>query len=131
MLSYNKLQDRPRNFFAAPGVTLDEFPQLLPAFQGAYEQRYPDALTRTGTPRQRRAGGGATGVLQRFEDNLLFLLVYQKTNPLPTMHALQFQMSQPQAHSWMPQLLPVLQQALADWGHAPWGGATFVSSGLL
>jgi hypothetical protein len=62
MLSYNKLKDRPRNFLAATGLTLDEFQQLLPAFQGAYEQRYPYELTRAGTPRQRRAGGGAKRV---------------------------------------------------------------------
>ena len=84
-----------------------------------YDQRYPDTLTRTGKPRQRRAGGGAKGVLQRFEDKLLFILVYQKTNPPQTMHALQFHMSQPQANYWIHQLLPVLQQALAALGHAP------------
>src|SRR5262245_42551720 len=104
MLSYNKLKDRPRDFLAATGLTLDEFQQLLLAFQGAYEQRYPYELTRTGTPRQRRTGGGAKGVLQRFEDKLLFILVYQKTNPLQTMHALQFNMSQPQANYWLHQI---------------------------
>jgi hypothetical protein len=76
-------------------------------------------LTRAGKPRQRRTGGGAKGVLQRFEDKLLFILVYQKTNPLQTMHALQFDMNQPQANDWMHQFLPVLQQALATLGHAP------------
>jgi hypothetical protein len=100
-------------------LTLDEFQQWLPAFQRAYDQRYPDTLTRTGKPRQRRAGGGAKGVLQRFEDKLLFILVCQKTNPPQTMHALQFHMSQPQANYWIHQLLPVLQQALAALGHAP------------
>jgi hypothetical protein len=50
---------------------------LLPAFQSAYEQRYPYELTRTGTPRQRRTGGGAQGVLQCCEDQLLFILGYQ------------------------------------------------------
>src|SRR5262249_22026414 len=119
MLSYNKLKDRPRDFLAATGLTLDEFQQLLPAFQGAYAQRYPYKLSRTGTPRQRRTGGGAKGVLQRFEDKLLFILVYQKTNPLQTRHALQFNMSQPQANYWLHQILPVLHHALADLGHAP------------
>ena len=119
MLSYNTLKDRPRDFFAATGLTLAEFQQVLPAFQDAYAQRYPDELTRAGTPRQRRVGGGAKGVLQRCEDKLLFILVYQKTHPLQTMHALQFAMSQPQANDWIHQLLPVLQHALADLGHAP------------
>lgn len=119
MLSYNKLKDRPRDFLAATSLTLDEFQQLLPAFQSAYEQRYPYELTRAGKPRQRRAGGGAKGVLHRCEDKLLFILIYQKTNPLQTMHALQFGLSQPQTNYWVHQLLPVLQDALAALGFAP------------
>jgi hypothetical protein len=131
MLSYNTLKDRPRDFLAATGLTLDEFQQLLPAFQSAYAQRYPYELTRAGKPRQRRPGGGAKGVLQRFEDKLLFILVYQKTHPLQTMHALQFDMSQPQANYWIHQLLPVLRQALADLGHAPERDASRLATSLL
>jgi Helix-turn-helix of DDE superfamily endonuclease/DDE superfamily endonuclease len=119
MLSYNNLKDRPRDFLAATGLTLAEFEQLLPAFQGAYDTRYPHALTRTGKLRQRRTGGGAKGVLHLMEDKLLFILVYQKTNPLQTMHALQFDLSQPQANYWIHQLLPVVQQALIDLDLAP------------
>jgi hypothetical protein len=46
-------------------------------------------------------------------------LVYQKTNPLQTMHGVQFDLSQPQTNYWIHHLLPVLQQALADLGHRP------------
>ena len=119
MLSYHKLKDKPRDFLAATSLTLAEFQQLLPAFQGAYETLYPPALTRAGKPRQRRAGGGAKGALHSVEDKLLFILVYQKTNPLQTMHALQFNLSQPHANYWIHQLLPVLQEALAALGFAP------------
>jgi hypothetical protein len=52
-------------------------------------------------------------------DKLLFILVYEKTHPLQTMHALQFDLSQPQAHAWIHRLLPVLQQALAALGMRP------------
>jgi Helix-turn-helix of DDE superfamily endonuclease/DDE superfamily endonuclease len=119
MLTYHKLKNRPRDFLAATGLTLDEFQTLLPAFQTAYETLYPTERTRAGQPRQRRAGGGAKGVLPSFADKLLFMLVYQKTNPLQTLHALQFDLSQPQANYWLHQLLPVLQQALATLGVAP------------
>lgn len=119
MLSYNKLKARPRDFLAATSLTLDEFQQWLPAFQSAYEQRYPYELTRAGKPRQRRAGGGATGILQGFEDKLLFILIYQKTHPLQTMHALQFGLSQPQVNYWIHQLLPVLQETLAALSFTP------------
>ena len=119
MLSYNTLKDRRRDFLAVTSLTLEEFQQLLPAFQEAYEQRYPPELTRTGKPRQRRAGGGAKGVLQCFEDKLVFILADEKTNPLQTLHALPFDLSQPQAHYWLHQLRPVLQHALAALGHTP------------
>jgi len=119
MLNYNTLQDRPRDFLAATGLTLVEFAQLLPAFQAAHDKRYPPDVTCEGKPRQRRAGGGAKGVLDSAEDQLLFILAYEKTNPLQTMHGLQFGLRQPQTHYWIHRLLPVLQDALADLGLRP------------
>jgi hypothetical protein len=119
MLNYKKLQDRPRDFLAATSLTLEEFLQLLPAFEAAYLQRYPRELTHEGKPRQRRVGGGATGAFPSMADKLLFIFVYEKTHPLQTMHALQFDLSQPQAHAWIHRLLPVLQQALAALGMRP------------
>jgi Helix-turn-helix of DDE superfamily endonuclease len=131
MLSYNQLKDRPRDFLAATGFTWGEFQQLLPAFQDAYAQRYPYELTRTGQTRQRRPGGGAKGVVQRFEAQLLCILVYQKTNPLPTMPAVQFALSQPQATYWRHQWRPVLQHALAALGPAPERDARRLATSLL
>jgi hypothetical protein len=119
MLNYKKLKDRPRDFLAATSLTLEEFLQLLPAFEAAYLQRYPRELTHEGKPRQRRVGGGATGALPSMAEKLLFILVYQKTHPLQTMHAWQFDLSQPQANAWIHRLLPVRQQALADLGMQP------------
>lgn len=119
MLSYTKMKDRPRDFLAASGLTLEEFQKLLPAFRAAYEKRYPPERTREGKARQRRAGGGAKGALPNGEDKLLFILVYQKTNPLQALQALQFNLSQPQANFWIHQLLPVLQHALGELGLAP------------
>lgn len=119
MLNYNTLKDRLRDFLAATGLTLTECAQLLPAFQAAYNHLYPAELTGEGTPRQRHAGGGAQGGLTSAEDKRLFILVYQKTNPLQTMHALQCGLRQPQTHYGMHRLLPVLQHALADVGLRP------------
>jgi hypothetical protein len=119
MLSYHKLKDRPRDFLAATGWTPEEFQKLLPAFQAAYDTLYPSAPTRAGKLRQRRAGGGAQGVLHRCEDQLLCILVYQQTNPLHTRHAWQFDVSQPHANDWRHPLLPVLPHAFAAWGLAP------------
>jgi hypothetical protein len=119
MLTYDYLKDRPREFLAATGLTYDEFARLLPAFSAAYVALYPPDKTRTGKPRQRRVGGGAKGVLPQMTDKLLFILVYQKTQTLQTLHGLQFGLSQPQANYWIHRLLPVLQRALAALGLAP------------
>ena len=131
MLTYTILQDRPREFLAATGLTHAEFVRLLPAFATAYAALYPLDKTLEGKPRQRRVGGGATGTLPQMEDKLLFILVFQKTNPLQTMHGLQFHLSQPQANYWIHRLLPVLQRALAALDVAPERDASRVATSPL
>lgn len=131
MLTYTTLQDRPREFLAATGLTHDEFARLLPAFAAAYAVRYPPDQTWQGKVRQRQRGGGAAGSLSPMEDKLFFILVYQKTNPLQTMHGLQFELSQPQSHYWIHRLLPVLQGALAALGMAPERDASRVATSPL
>src|SRR5262250_1219859 len=131
MLTYATLQDRPREFLAATGLTHDEFARVLPAFAAASAVLYPPDKTWEGKVRQRQGGGGAQGVLSQMADKLLFILVYQKTNPLQTMHGLQFDLSQPQTHYWIHRLLPVLRQALATLGMAPERDASQVAHSLL
>ena len=53
-------------------------------------------------------------MLDQAEDRLLFILIYLKTNPLQTMHGLQFGLSQPQTNYWIHHLLPVVQAALQE-----------------
>jgi hypothetical protein len=131
MLSCDKLKDKPREFLAATGLTRVEFECLLPTFQVAYEHQYPPDLTYEGKVRQRRAGGGAKGTLSSFEDKLLFILVYQKTNPLQVMHGLQFALSQAQTHYWIHRLVPVLQRTLREMGQAPERDAHRVETSAL
>jgi hypothetical protein len=119
MLIYNELKNKPREFLAATGLKLDEFEQLLPAFQMAYEHTYPPDLTQAGKTRQRQIGGGATGALPQSEDKLFFILVSQQTTPLHTLHGWHFGVSHPHANAWIHRLLPVLPQALRDLGEAP------------
>jgi hypothetical protein len=131
MLTYDHLKDRPREFLAATGLTHEEFARLLPAFTAAYAALYPPDKTRAGKPRRRRVGGGAKGALAQMTDKLLFILVYQKTQALQTLHALQFGLSQPQAHYWIHRLLPVLQRALAALGLTPEREASRVADSPL
>ena len=98
MLTYTTLKDRPLDFLAATGLTHEEFLRVLPAFVAASTACYPLGKTWQGKVRQRKLGGGAKGLLSQMEDKLLFILVYQKTNPLQTMHGLHFGLSQPQTH---------------------------------
>ena len=122
MLIYTTLKDRPRDFLAATGLTHEEFLRVLPAFVAAYTACYPLDKTWQGKVRQRKLGGGAKGLLSQMEDKLLFILVYQKTNPLQTIHGLHFGLSQPQTNYWIHHLLPVLPRALAALGLAPPAG---------
>jgi hypothetical protein len=39
MLTYEQLQTRPRELLAATGLRVEEFAQLLPAFETAYATR--------------------------------------------------------------------------------------------
>ena len=77
----------------------------------AYAALYPPDKTQAGKPLQRRAGAGAQGTLAQMTDKLLFILVYQKTQALQTLHGLQFGLSQPQANYWIHHLLPVLSRS--------------------
>lgn len=119
MLTYERLKTKPKEFLSATGQTVAEFERLLPAFSQGYQVKYEADKTVAGLPRRRKAGGGAKGKLQRMEDKLLFILVYQKTYPLQTMQGLHFDMSQSQANEWIHRLLPVLQSALAALGMKP------------
>jgi hypothetical protein len=131
MLTYKTLQNKPREFLAATSLTHEEFTQMLPAFAAAYAVHYAPEKTWEGKRRQRQRGAGAKGVLAQMEDKLFFILVYQKTNPLQTMHGLQFELSQPQSHYWIHRLLPVLKQALATLGMAPERDANRVATSPL
>lgn len=114
MLTYNTLKDKAKEFLAVTGLKIEEFARLLPAFESGYRTLYPADKTAEGKTRRRQPGGGAKGVLQTFEDKLLFILVYQKTYPLQTLHGLQFGLSQSQTNYWIHRLLRVLQRALGD-----------------
>ena len=104
---------------------------MLPAFVAAYPACYPLDKTWQGKVRQRQLGGGAKGLLAQMEDKLLFILVYQKTNPLQTIHGLHFGLSQPQTNYWIHRLLPVLRRALVALDLAPERDASRVATSPL
>jgi len=119
MLNYENLKKKPRELLAATGLTHEEIEILLPNFESAYEKLYPSGLTYNQKARRRAVGGGLQSKLSRIADKLLFILVYHKTNPLQTMHGIQFSLSQPQTNYWIHRLLPVLQETLRAIGMTP------------
>jgi len=129
MVTYESLQADRRRFLALTGLTLPEFQLLLSAFPRAYQRLYPASRTAEGRSRQRAAGGGRKGRLQRPEDRLLFVLVYLKTYPLQAVMSELFGLSQPRVNYWIHRLLPVLQGALDDLGARPERDAAHFAQG--
>ena len=114
MLTYIALKEKPKEFLAATSLHVVEFEQLLPKFREQLASLYSSDLTKKGRPRQRQMGAGPKEKLSTVEDKLLFILIYQKTYPLQTMHGLQFEMSQPRTNYWIHRLLPIVKKVLGD-----------------
>lgn len=119
MLNYLELKEKPREFLVATGLRVEEFECLLPTFEKCYRTSLPRKPKPTKKKKQRNAGGGRKSNLASVSDKLLFILVYQKTFQLQTMHGLQFGLSQGRANYWIHRLLPVLQKTLAEMGMKP------------
>ena len=118
-LRYTDVADRDHAFMDLTSLTQDEFADLLPAFDAAFQDRMR-TMTVQGTPRQgRRFVAYHTCPLPTPADRLLFVLVYLKTNPIQTVHGALFGMPQNKTTVWIHQLLPVLQTALQQQGDAP------------
>jgi len=118
-LRFADLQSRPMEFLDVTSVTLDEFQQLVPPFEAAFQARM--AVWRMdGKPRTARQFSVYKNCpLPTPEDRLLFILVYLKTYALQVVQGRLFGMVQGKAHQWIHVLLPVLLAALRALGDAP------------
>ena len=118
-LRFTELQSRPLEFLDFTSVTLDEFQQLVPLFEAAFQARM--AVWRMdGKPRTaRRFTVYKNCPLPTPEDRLLFILVYLKTYALQVVQGRLFGMVQGKANQWIHVLLPVLLGALRTLGDAP------------
>jgi Helix-turn-helix of DDE superfamily endonuclease len=100
-------------------LTLDEFQQLVPPFDAAY-QAHLAAWRLDGKPRTaRRFTVYKTCPLPTPEDRLFFILVYLKTYALQVVQGRLFGMGQSKANQWIHVLLPALLTALRTLGEAP------------
>src|SRR5919197_2249991 len=116
---FTALQSRPMEFLDFTSVTLDEFQQLVPPFETAFQAQM--AVWRMdGKPRTaRRFTVYKNCPFPTPEDRLLFILVYLKTYVLQVVHGRLFGMVQGKANQWIHVLLPALLAALRALGDAP------------
>ena len=116
---FTELQFRPMEFLDFTSLTLDEFQQLVPPFETAFQARMA-AWRMDGKPRTaRRFTVYKHCPLPTPEDRLLFILVYLKTYPLQVVHGRLFGMVQGKANQWIHVLLPALLAALRALGDTP------------
>ena len=116
---FTELQSRPMEFLDFTSVTLDEFQQLVPPFETAF-QCHMAAWRMDGKPRTaRRFTVYKTCPLPTPEDRLLFILTYVKTYTLQVVQGRLFGMVQSKANRWIHVLLSVLLAALRSLGDAP------------
>ena len=113
------VQTRPTEFLALPSVTRDEFQQLVPPFEAAF-QAHLATWRLDGKPRTARQFAVYTHCpFPTPEDRLFFLLTYLTTYSLQGVQGRLFGMRQRKAKQWMHGLLPALWAALRTLGEAP------------
>jgi len=118
-LRFSDVQARPTEFLDLTSLTLDEFQQLVPPFEAAF-QAHMAAWRFDGTPRAaRRFSVYKNCPLPTPEDRLFFLLTYLKTYTLQVLQGRLFGMLQGKANQWIHVLLPALLAALRTLGDAP------------
>jgi hypothetical protein len=118
-LQFADLQARPTEVLDLTSLTVEEFRQLVPPFETAF-QAHMAAWRLDGQPRTaRRYTTYKNCPLPTPEDRLLFILVYLKTYALQVVQGRLFGMGQSKAHQWIHVLLGVLQATLRGLGDAP------------
>ena len=118
-LRFTELQARPMGFLDFTSVTLDEFQQLVPPFEAAFQARMA-TWRMDGKPRTaRRFTVYKNCPLPTPEDRLFFVLTYLKTSTLQVVHGRLFGRVQRKANQWIHVLLPALLAALRALGDAP------------
>src|SRR2546428_2869913 len=129
-LRFVDLRSRPMEFLDFTSVTLDEFQQLVPPFEDAF-QAHMAAWQMDGKPRTaRRFTVYKNCPLPTPEDRLLFILVYLKTYALQVVQGRLFGMVQGKANQWIHVLLPALLAALRTLGDAPARSLTVLAQRL-
>jgi hypothetical protein len=114
MVRYQDIKTKAYPILDLTSLTVDEFEQLVPAFEAAFV-RHMREWTMEGKPRTgRRDSQYSTCPLPIPQDRLLFILSYLKVAALQVAHGAMFEMSQSNANKRIHVLLAVLHQTLLD-----------------
>jgi hypothetical protein len=103
MLSYTIVRQRPQQFLACTGLTVEEFDMFYSSFSEAWEEHRKKVYV--------NAGGGKPK-LPHVADKFFFILFYYKVYPIQSAMGAMFGMSQSQVCTWIHILSPILQRAL-------------------
>ena len=129
-LRFADLQTRPTEVLDLTSLTVDEFQQLVPLFETAF-QAHMAGWRLDGQPRTaRRYTTYKNCPLPTPEDRLLFILVYLKTYPLQVVQGRLFGLGQSKAHQWIHVLLVVLRATLRALGDTPTRSVTELAQRL-
>src|SRR5438067_3533964 len=129
-IRFTDVQARPTEFLDLTSVTLEEFQQLVPPFEVAF-QAHMAAWRLDGKPRTvRQFTVYQNCPLPTPEDRLCFILVYLKTYALQVVQGRLFGIGQSKANQWIHVLLPVLLSALRALGDAPTRSLTALAQRL-
>jgi hypothetical protein len=129
-VQFTDVQARPTEFLDLTSLTLDEFQQLVPPFEAAF-QAHLAAWRLDGKPRTaRRFTVYQNCPLPTPEDRLFFILVCLKNYALQVVQARLFGMGQSKANQWLHVLLPALLAALRALGDAPARSLTVLAQRL-
>lgn len=103
MISCDVVRQRPDQFLACTGLTVDEFDALYPSFVSAWNEYRKKNYVNS---------GGGNPKLPDVSDKLFFVLFYYKLYPIQAAMGVIFGMSQSQVCTWIHTLTPVIQRAL-------------------
>ena len=127
---FTDVQARPTEFLDLTSLTLDEFQQLVPPFEAAFQARMA-AWRLDGKPRTARQFSVYKNCpLPTPEDRLFFILTYLKTYALQVVQGRLFGIRQSKANQWIHVLLPALLAALRTLGDAPGRSLTTLAQRL-
>jgi hypothetical protein len=113
------MSQNERKFVDMTSLTVEEFNQLVPTFEKAFQERMKDWCLDGKKRLRHKYTTYINCPLPTPEDRLFFILVYVQTNVQQAVQGELFGMPQNKANQWIKTLLPVLQTTLGKLENVP------------